>query len=426
MNRRLLTIFLPLAATVILFQWWQRTQILTSESDLRAELAQLKVLRAQAPTSSASPAAASERTAPPAAVAFDPDKFVSDLSGLAPLINNKTGDGNPADIDVLQQQALSIMGRIATAPPALLKQAYEKLMGSSLPDQMKGELSQPMLLRLAETEPAWAVSQGAKIANNDFVLHNLLKIWAATDASAAKAWVETAANDGSLAGFGGGVVERLNSGIAAAQASTDPTAVLNDLPGLSPEVQRQAVTSMAPALKTREARRAAMERIGQGDQVTLQHFARALGENAGFEASREVLDSAKLTPQMHDAAAGIIAASGIGPETASRANWLIKNRRTTDTEPLKNLIQTWTRADFNSAATWLRDLPSGASRDTAVATFAPLVAEKEPPSAVDWAVTITDPEQRSATLKQVWTNWKAQSPEEATGYFQQKGLPLPE
>lgn len=143
MNRRYLAIFLPLAATVILFQWQQRTQILTSESDLRAELAQLKVLRTRGPAASASPAAVSERPAPSAAAAFDPDQFVSDLSALAPLVSSKTANGNQADIDALQQQALAIMGQIAAAPSALLKQAYEKLMGSSLPDQMKGELSQP-------------------------------------------------------------------------------------------------------------------------------------------------------------------------------------------------------------------------------------------------------------------------------------------
>ena len=308
MNGRYLAIFVPLAATVIVFQWWQNTQIRTNESDLRAELAQLKVLRAQAPAASASPSAASKRPAPAAAAAFDPDQFVSDLSALAPLVNNKTPEGNPVDMDALQQQALAIMGQIATAPPALLKQAYEKLMTSSLPDQMKGELSQPMLLRLAETEPAWAVSQGAKISNNDFVLHSLLKTWAARDAPAAKAWLEKAALDGSLAGFGSGVVERLNSGIAADQAS----------------------------------------------------------------------------------------------------------------------IQSWTRADYNGAATWLRDLPASPNRDTAVAAFAQLVAEKEPPSAVDWAVTIKDPEQRTKTLGQVWTGWKARALDEATAYFQQKGLAIPE
>ena len=58
--------------------------------------------------------------------------------------------------------------------------------------------------------------------------------------------------------------------------------------------------------------------------------------------------------------------------------------------------------------------------------FAPLVAQKEPPSPVDWAITITDPAQRTAALNQVWKDWKAYATEEAASYFKQKQLAIPE
>ncbi len=431
MNRRLITPFLLLVAAAALFQWWQRTRILTSETELRAELGQLKDLRAQSPAAPVRPVGPAANSSLQKAETFDPDKFVEEFLALVPLLRDARTQA-PAETSDLQQRALALISQIGTAPPALVKQAYEKMMKSSLPDEGKEELSQPFLLRLAETEPAWAAAQCVKMVKFPHILRNLIEVWAAQDAGAAKAWIETAVKEGSLAGYEANIVEILMNNVASAQASSDPMTALKELPGLSPEGQRQSVTKMAGSLKTTDERRAALERIAGGDQVTdqnfltLRHFANALGENAGFDAGRAALDAAKLSPHMHDATAAIIAATGIGPETAARANWLLENRRTAEPEALEGFIQTWTKADYNGAATWLSDLPPSASRDTAVAAFAPLVAQKEPPSAVDWAITITDPAQRTTALNQVWKDWKAHAPEEAASYFREKGLPSPE
>ncbi len=439
MNRRHLTFVLLVVASAALFQWWQSTQILAAETNLRTELARLKEQKEPPPVPSDPAAPAAANTTPPEPEKFDPDKLVSDFMALVPLIRDARNKA-PASTGDLEQRAMVIMAQISTAPPALLKQAFEKLMSSALPDDIKNETSQALLLRLAETDPAWAVAQTVKMADHPHILRSILKVWATKDAAAATTWIETAVKDGSLAGFDkglvryddGGLVKSLRYDVAAAQAAADPMTALNELPGLSPEEQRQAVTSMASSLKTADQRRAALERIGGGDQPTdkhfqtLQHFAKALGENVGFEASREALESAKLSPHMHDATAAILAATGIGPETAARANWLLENRRTTEPEALQGFVQTWTKADYNGAATWLRDLPPSTNRDAAIAAFAPLVAQKEPPSAVDWAITITDPAQRTTALNQVWKNWKAHAPEEAASYFREKGLPSPE
>lgn len=56
----------------------------------------------------------------------------------------------------------------------------------------------------------------------------------------------------------------------------------------------------------------------------------------------------------------------------------------------------------------------------------PLSSPKKPPSAVDWAITITDPAQRTAALNQVWKDWKAHAPEEAASYFKPKQLAIPQ
>ena len=92
---------------------------------------------------------------------------------------------------------------------------------------------------------------------------------------------------------------------------------------------------------------------------------------------------------------------------------------------MQDFIRAWTQADFNAAATWLKDLPASANRDTAVGVFAEQVMLTEPPSAVDWAITISDPKQRTSALENVWNDWKSRAPGEAASYFQQKGLTIP-
>ncbi len=443
MNRRHLALFLLLAGAATLFQWWQRTQILDAETSLRAELARLKEQKAQMPAPAARTAAsAADSPQQPQGATFDPDKLVADFIALVPLIRDarNKAPASPASTGDLEQRAMAIMGQITTAPPALLKQAYENLMSSALPTDIKNETSQPLLLRLAETDPAWAIAQSVKIVDHPHILRSIIKVWATQDAAAATAWIESSMKDGSLAGYetgsvryeAGGIVKALRYDVAAARASADPIGALDGLIGLSHEEQRQSVSSMASALKTADQRRSALERIAGGDQaedqkiLTFQNFAKALGEYAGFEASRAALDAAKLSPRMRDAAAASIAATGIGPETAARANWLLENRRSDDPEPFSTFIRTWTKADFNGAANWMKTQPAGPQRDTAIVAFATEVASTEPPSAVDWASTITDPAQRTTTLRQLWKTWHAKAPDEAAAYFQKHGLTVPE
>jgi hypothetical protein len=54
------------------------------------------------------------------------------------------------------------------------------------------------------------------------------------------------------------------------------------------------------------------------------------------------------------------------------------------------------------------------------------VAKKEPPSAVDWAATISSAPQRDAVLHSLWQDWHATTPGEAEAYFQSKGFVSPQ
>lgn len=415
MNRRTFLILSLVTIAVALFQWRQQSQLATRETALRGELTQLKALHAQSPDTRS----ATSRDTPLPAAGFSPEQLVEDIINLAPFIHGETAMQSREEVEAQQKKALAILAQIAGFSPAQLKQAYENLMASSASDAMKSELREPILVRIAETEPAWALAQSLKMVGHRVFLSDILKVWAAKDPTAARSWIEAAHKDGTLASFGGPFVNSLLAEVAGAQAATDPMSTLDQLPALSPEAQRKAITSMAHSLKTPEDRRSALERIAQGDQMQLQHFVSALGENAGFDTSRAALDTAQLSPQAHDIAAAALAATGIGPQTPERAAWLMNNLRGKDPEPLREFICAWTGADFNATATWMKNLPAGEPRDTAVAAFAGQVATAEPESAADWAATIQAPKTRAQALQKIFATWPDKAA--ATAYYTAKG-----
>ncbi|RYD29306.1 MAG: hypothetical protein EOP86_21925 [Verrucomicrobiaceae bacterium] len=126
---------------------------------------------------------------------------------------------------------------------------------------------------------------------------------------------------------------------------------------------------------------------------TVGRFLGQVGREASPKEAAELLlqAGASLPADQFNRFAASAATARIDAGTPAQAEWLLKNLRGTDREPaISQLMQAWTQADFNAAGNWLRNQPPSADHDAAVASFASQVAGKEPPSAVDWAMTIAD------------------------------------
>jgi hypothetical protein len=149
---------------------------------------------------------------------------------------------------------------------------------------------------------------------------------------------------------------------------------------------------------------------------------RALAEQQGFDAAREILNSASLTPEKHDLAAASIAASNIGPATPANAKWLLESLRSDDKRAIIEFTDQWAHADFQGAARWLRSLPAGNQRDAAISGFAPVAAKIDGATAVDWALTLTDPAERRSCVDEVVREWQKADAEAAAAYLKEKGL----
>jgi hypothetical protein len=189
--------------------------------------------------------------------------------------------------------------------------------------------------------------------------------------------------------------------------------------------QQQAAIDYAATLQTPEAQRQAMEELSNVLHIqNFPHFVRKLTGQQGYDAARQVLDSASLTPEKHDLAAASIAASNIGAGTPAKAKWLLESLRSEDTRAIQEFTDQWTHADYQGAAQWLGSLREGNQRDSAISSFASVAAKIDGASAVDWALAVTDPDLRRSSLDDVVRKWKEADPEAATAYLRIKQIDI--
>ena len=122
-----------------------------------------------------------------------------------------------------------------------------------------------------------------------------------------------------------------------------------------------------------------------------------------------------------------IACSAEGADYATRFAWLLHGVADSQREnAISTAVLQWTHADFNAVATFLSDLQPSSDRDQAVGIFADMVASTEPPSAVDWALTIDDARHRDRVLQRIYTSWSTTHKQAARDYFAEKKLRIAE
>ena len=89
------------------------------------------------------------------------------------------------------------------------------------------------------------------------------------------------------------------------------------------------------------------------------------------------------------------------------------------------IVSAWTPNSANEVGQWIKGQSPGVERDAATAEFARQVAQKEPPTAVDWALTIQNTEARNAALQEISRKWIASDSAAARAYLSSKGIAAP-
>ena len=335
-------------------------------------------------------------------------------------------------------EVLALMQKAATLPAAGARE-FAALLNAKVAGGSRTyeELHRFYLALLARDAPALALEltlatlkpgESAESSIAFTFLSSTLTEWASRDAAAAKAWLDTHA--ARLPGR-----EKDHADIAVTIES-------HRLAQLSPQALEQEMA----ALSTDEAMRVSGYELRTAAHV--EHWLRGLGkvlanepENFAstigmprlpFAELKTAVETAGL-PEWHRAlAAAAVARQDIGRDTAQRADWFFSLMPVPASEPERRRVQAvigevirdWTRADYNAVGTWLRDQTPGPLRDLSIRSFAHQVLVKEPPSAVDWALTISDAGERAAVLRSLNKEWAAHDPAAAAAYFTDKGIAL--
>lgn len=399
-----------------------------AEANVKAELAMLReAVRKSSDQDGSSFFSKSFNSRPPV---IDPLAFVTDLAAV--LKSGPEGD--------IQELMKGIEERyhkqLASAPLSKLKEICD-LIEEEFPlgqegSKPAGNLWFYVVGMAAKSDPAWAITKleqgisAAKAPVGD-VPHALTR-WAnqhgqpmsLSYATAVQKWLDTALADGRIEPDDP-VVAELRAEVAAAQGNS--STARQQISQLSFLDQQTAAKNHLKSLQTPEARRQAIEELS----TVLHHqnfprFVADLTNEQGVEVAREILSSASLTPENHDLAAAGIASARIGPDTKEAAAWLLETLRSDDPRTLKTFTSEWTQGDYAAAADWVNSIPIGPKRDAALMGFVPAAAKIDGATAMDWALTISDPYTRNIMYCEAHGKWQEIDPAQANAYRQSKPL----
>jgi hypothetical protein len=397
------------------------------ESTTQAELTMLQDAVKKSPATATTLAGRSSSTRRPV---IDPKDLMADLTAIF-----KQGPGEESERR-MNDLTKKYGAQLSSAPVSKLKEICELLEKDFPLDQEDSKMARQAWLGIlgmaSKSDPAWAITKFEQVAATNKApteaMLGTFGMWATQQgesmslsyAGALQKWLDAAQADGKIEA-NNPLVAKLRSQIATAQGNQSAAVQqLSKLPYLD---QQRAAIDYAATLQTPDAQRLAMEELSASLHIqNFPHFVSKLTDHQGYEAARQVLDSASLTPEKYDLAAASIAATNIGPETPAKAKWLLESLRSEDTRAVKEFADQWTHSDYQGAAQWISSLPAGTQRDTAISGFAPVAAKIDGATAVDWALTLTDPNERRSSVEDVVRIWKKTDAEAATAYLKEKGL----
>jgi hypothetical protein len=91
---------------------------------------------------------------------------------------------------------------------------------------------------------------------------------------------------------------------------------------------------------------------------------------------------------------------------------------------LETALRSWAGTDLTAASAWLAAQPPGKERDGAIWGFNEVARVAEPDSALQWAMSISEPQQREQAVLRTLHSWRTLDPSAAAVALD--GLALPE
>ena len=367
----------------------------------------------------------------------DSSSFTADLIAFAAemeLHENDTGKPDAA----FAKRTLEMMNRLIALNAAELKAVIGNLRNdSSLSDEMRGNLISFSMMLLGEDHPAAALALYAESSDmlEDSVIGrqsivSSLSHLATQDPAAALAWLKKNAaehpgveDDDLKQGIFNGLAEKnlkLAFKLMAEIGISDPSSAIESLIQTSKTPQQRTVIL--------DALRGYLESVPAGEErdSLLQESLETMGRNLTnekFDSASAWLSSAKLSPNESAQFAAGLSYFNTKEDTGRWIDWMGSHLpKDAVRENVDNLIGQWTQQDYLAAGKWLTAAPAGEAKNAAVSTYAETVAEYEPQTAVQWALTLPIGEARKSTLQSIYQNWPKKDAAAAATFAQQYGV----
>ena len=249
--------------------------------------------------------------------------------------------------------------------------------------------------------------------------------WAQSDPEAAWAHLQRTRTEDSEEGAFGGRNMAL-SGLFSSMAAKDPAQAFSRLASLDDPTERQmALNGIAQSAWDDSSRARLMEHIATLPDEGERKEARAaiLGQLALMDPDQAVKMTADLPASERQEAAQRVGTTLMMSDPERGATLLLENTQPENKKQIyQQIVAQWVQADANKAGAWLGAQPPSPDLDGARSLFATQVANRDPESAMAWAQTVTDEDQRASTIGQVYKSWNKKDEAAATAALEASGL----
>ncbi len=89
----------------------------------------------------------------------------------------------------------------------------------------------------------------------------------------------------------------------------------------------------------------------------------------------------------------------------------------------QTIVSSWANRDLNAAGEWLNAQPASPAQDLARGSFAMQVARRDPESAMEWAKSVSEENQRFSAIRNVHQQWRKKDTDAADAALVNSGLP---
>lgn len=144
---------------------------------------------------------------------------------------------------------------------------------------------------------------------------------------------------------------------------------------------------------------------------------------AGYEETSRWITQSKLTAAEKTTFANSLAEIPNNTETAHWVEWMAANLPPDQIkEPIRKMVGGWTHQDYIAAGEWLSATPDTAARRASITAYVEAVAQYEPRIAAQWAQTLPNGPDRTASLITIYKNWPVNDPVGAAEFSLANGL----